>query len=145
RSADDGVPLPSPHHHRPQAQLTRHHASIRYERRGGHRATPARPTDRECAGRVVMTYVVTALDGVAFGLLLFVVAAGLALVFGVMGVLNLAHGSLYLAGAAAAYLFSTGSMAGLAAALAVGAAVGAASGVGLTVAMRPLARFGRLS
>src|SRR5262245_5838299 len=92
-----------------------------------------------------MTYAVTALDGVAFGLLLFVVAAGLTLIFGVMGVLNLAHGGFYLAGAAAAYMFSRGSLAGLAVALAAGAAVGAASGAGLAVAMRPLARHGRLS
>src|SRR5262245_21824039 len=92
-----------------------------------------------------MTYAVTALDGVAFGLLLCVVAAGLTLIFGVMGVLNLAHGSFYLAGAALAYLFSRGSLAGLAVALAAGAAAGAACGAGLAVAMRPRARHGRLS
>jgi branched-subunit amino acid ABC-type transport system permease component len=92
-----------------------------------------------------MTYAVTALDGIAYGLLLFVVAAGLTLIFGVMGVLNLAHGSLYLAGAAIAYLLTNGSIAGLAVALAAGTAFGALSGAGLAVAMRPLARHGRLA
>lgn len=91
-----------------------------------------------------MTYAVTALDGVAFGLLLFVVAAGLTLIFGVMGVLNLAHGSLYLAGAALAYLLTNGGLAGLAVAVTAGALVGAACGAGLGVIMRPLERYGRL-
>jgi branched-subunit amino acid ABC-type transport system permease component len=92
-----------------------------------------------------MTYAVTALDGIAFGLLLFVVASGLTLIFGVMGVLNLAHGSLYLAGATVAYLLSRGSLAGLAVAVTVGAVVGAASGTGLAAAMRPLLRHGPLA
>jgi branched-chain amino acid transport system permease protein len=48
------------------------------------------------------TNLVTAVDGVAFGLLLFTLAVGLSLVFGMMDVLNLAHGTLYLVGAYAA-------------------------------------------
>ncbi|MDB5998869.1 MAG: hydroxybenzoate transport system permease protein [Rhizobacter sp.] len=39
------------------------------------------------------------LNGVGFGLMLFLLAAGLTLVFGIMDVLNLAHGSLFMAGA----------------------------------------------
>jgi branched-chain amino acid transport system permease protein len=39
------------------------------------------------------------LNGVQFGLLLFLLAAGLTLVFGIMDVVNLAHGSLYMMGA----------------------------------------------
>ncbi len=39
------------------------------------------------------------LNGLQFGLMLFLIAAGLTLVFGIMDVLNLAHGSLYMAGA----------------------------------------------
>jgi len=39
------------------------------------------------------------LNAVQLGLTLFIVAAGLTLVFGIMGVLNLAHGSLYMIGA----------------------------------------------
>ena len=39
------------------------------------------------------------LNGLQFGVMLFVMAAGLTLVFGVMGLINLAHGSLYMLGA----------------------------------------------
>jgi len=39
------------------------------------------------------------LNGLQFGLMLFLIAAGLTLVFGIMDVLNLAHGSLYMIGA----------------------------------------------
>ena len=84
------------------------------------------------------TYAVTAIDGVAFGLLLFVVAAGLALVFGVMDVLNLAHGTLYLLGAYLAYLLVGKDLLGLGLALVVGVAAGAVGGAGLAVLLRPL-------
>ena len=39
------------------------------------------------------------LNGLQFGLLLFLLAAGLTLVFGIMNLVNLAHGSLYMLGA----------------------------------------------
>src|SRR5437868_11321785 len=39
------------------------------------------------------------LNGLQFGLLLFLLAAGLTLVFGIMDLVNLAHGSLYMLGA----------------------------------------------
>ena len=39
------------------------------------------------------------LNGLGYGLMLFLLAAGLTLVFGIMDVLNLAHGSLFMAGA----------------------------------------------
>src|SRR5438309_11510120 len=39
------------------------------------------------------------LNGLQFGLLLFLLAAGLTLVFGIMNLVNLAHGSLYMIGA----------------------------------------------
>jgi branched-subunit amino acid ABC-type transport system permease component len=90
-------------------------------------------------------YWVTAIDGLAFGLLLFVVAAGLTLIFGVMDVLNLAHGSFYLAGACAAHLFSRGSLVALTLTLVVAAAAGAAGGTGLAIAIRPLSKYGPLS
>jgi branched-subunit amino acid ABC-type transport system permease component len=91
-----------------------------------------------------VTYGVTGLDGVAYGLALFVVAAGLTLIFGVMDVLNLAHGSLYLAGAYLTYLLSHGSLAALAVALAAGALLGAGGGAALAAAMRPLTGHGHL-
>ncbi len=51
------------------------------------------------------------LNGVQFGVMLFLMAAGLTLVFGIMNMINLAHGSLYMAGAflAAALVHVTGS------------------------------------
>ncbi len=39
------------------------------------------------------------LNGVQLGVMLFLLASGLALIFGIMGVINLAHGSLYMIGA----------------------------------------------
>lgn len=47
------------------------------------------------------------LNGVQFGVLLFLIAAGLTLVFGIMDFVNLAHGVLYMVGA---YLMATFSM-----------------------------------
>ena len=67
------------------------------------------------------------LNGLQFGIMLFVMAAGLTLVFGVMGLINLAHGSLYMVGAfaCAAVAAATGSFwLGLAASLAAAAIAG---------------------
>jgi branched-chain amino acid transport system permease protein len=52
-----------------------------------------------------------ALNGLQFGLMLFLLAAGLTLVFGIMDMVNLAHGSLYMVGAylVAAFSLATGS------------------------------------
>jgi branched-chain amino acid transport system permease protein len=69
------------------------------------------------------------LNGVQFGLTLFLMAAGLTLIFGVMNLVNLAHGSLYMVGAfiAAATFNSTHSfLLAIAAALVGTAAVGVA-------------------
>jgi branched-chain amino acid transport system permease protein len=51
------------------------------------------------------------LNGVQFGIMLFLMAAGLTLIFGIMNVINLAHGSLYMIGAYGAALVAaqTGS------------------------------------
>ncbi|HZR68253.1 MAG TPA: branched-chain amino acid ABC transporter permease [Burkholderiales bacterium] len=53
------------------------------------------------------------LNGLQFGLMLFLLAAGLTLVFGIMDMINLAHGSLYMLGAflAATFVSLTGSFA----------------------------------
>ncbi|PPE70360.1 branched-chain amino acid ABC transporter permease [Caldimonas thermodepolymerans] len=62
-----------------------------------------------------------ALNGLQFGLMLFLLAAGLTLVFGIMDMINLAHGSLYMVGAyltAAAAQASGSFLAGLAAGIA---------------------------
>jgi branched-chain amino acid transport system permease protein len=62
------------------------------------------------------------LNGVQLGMLLFLLAAGLTLIFGIMDLVNLAHGSLYMLGAyfAATFAALTGSFV-LAAVLALGA------------------------
>ncbi|HME90388.1 MAG TPA: branched-chain amino acid ABC transporter permease [Myxococcaceae bacterium] len=50
-----------------------------------------------------MDLIIQLLNGIQYGLLLFLLAAGLTLIFGIMGVLNLAHGSFYMLGAYLAY------------------------------------------
>lgn len=87
---------------------------------------------------------VSIVDGVAFGLLLFTLAVGLSLVFGMMDVLNLAHGTLYLAGAYTAYALSDGSWLGLLIALVVGLLVGILGGGLLAAAVAPLQGRGHL-
>lgn len=44
-------------------------------------------------------WVIQSLNGVSYGMLLFLLATGLSLIFGLMNVINLAHGSYYLLGA----------------------------------------------
>ena len=85
---------------------------------------------------------VSILNGFAIGALLFILAAGLSIVFGMMDVLNLAHGGLYLVGSYLAVSFATGpaSWTGFVTALAVAALVGLASGAVLSVMTEPLAR-----
>jgi branched-chain amino acid transport system permease protein len=48
-------------------------------------------------------YVIQATHGLVFGMLIFLVASGLTIVFGMMGVLNFAHASFYMIGAYIAY------------------------------------------
>jgi branched-chain amino acid transport system permease protein len=48
-------------------------------------------------------YMIQAMHGLVYGMLLFLVASGLTLVFGMMGVLNLAHAAFYMLGAYFAY------------------------------------------
>ncbi|WP_163264562.1 branched-chain amino acid ABC transporter permease [Chelativorans alearense] len=68
------------------------------------------------------------LNGLQLGVMLFLMAAGLTLIFGVMGLINLAHGSFYMAGAfaCATVAAATGSFwIGLIASLIAAAAAGA--------------------
>src|SRR5688500_8874065 len=57
-------------------------------------------------------FLIQLLNSVQYGLLLFMLAAGLTLIFGIMGVVNLAHGSFYMLGAYLAWslLLKTGSL-----------------------------------
>lgn len=90
-------------------------------------------------------HLIPAFDGVAYGLLLFVVAAGLSLAFGTAGVLNLAHGLLYAVGAYTGASLSDGTWGGLAAGLAAGTVLAGAAGAALSFATAPLARRGHLA
>jgi branched-chain amino acid transport system permease protein len=68
------------------------------------------------------------LNGLQFGVMLFLMAAGLTLIFGVMGLINLAHGSLYMVGAfacASVAAWSGSFWLGIVASLAAAAAAGA--------------------
>ncbi|MGD1712317.1 branched-chain amino acid ABC transporter permease [Dapis sp. BLCC M172] len=47
----------------------------------------------------ISTFIIFCLNGLTNGMLLFLISAGLTLIFGVMGILNFAHGSLYMLGA----------------------------------------------
>jgi branched-subunit amino acid ABC-type transport system permease component len=86
-------------------------------------------------------YVVGLLNGFAIGFLLFVLAVGLSLVFGMMDVLNLAHGALFLAGAyLAAALAAVPSWGGFLGALALAAVLGLAAGGVLSLMTEPLRR-----
>ncbi len=81
------------------------------------------------------------LNGLQYGMMLFLMAAGLTLVFGVMGLINLAHGALYMLGAfACAFVagMSGSYLMGLAASLALAAGIGAL--VEITVLRRLYAR-----
>jgi branched-chain amino acid transport system permease protein len=54
----------------------------------------------------LVTFAIQLLNGVQYGLVLFLVAAGLTLVFGILRVINLAHGAFYMLGAYLAYSIS---------------------------------------
>jgi branched-chain amino acid transport system permease protein len=60
----------------------------------------------------INTFFIQALNGLQYGLLLFLVASGLTMIFGIMGIINLAHGSFYMVGAylAMAFAAQTGNL-----------------------------------
>jgi branched-chain amino acid transport system permease protein len=80
------------------------------------------------------------LNGLQYGVLLFLLAAGLTLVFGIMSFVNLAHGSLYMMGAYAAAVAYAASNSF---ALAVLAAAGTALGLGLLLELTVVSRLYR--
>ena len=71
---------------------------------------------------------IQAMNGVQYGLLLFLIASGLTLVLGIMNVINLAHGSFYMIGAYLA-VFLTAKTGNLFVALVLGLAIAVAVGV----------------
>ena len=76
------------------------------------------------------TFLIQLLNSVQYGLLLFMLAAGLTLIFGIMGVVNLAHGSFYMLGAYLAYSLS-GHIGSLALAILGGALLSVVFGLAL--------------
>jgi branched-chain amino acid transport system permease protein len=91
-------------------------------------------------------YLIGALNGLAVGCLLFILAVGLSLVFGMMDVLNLAHGAIFLIGAYVAYALTDGgtSWAAFGGALALALCAGLLGGALLAGMTQPLARRGHL-
>ena len=55
----------------------------------------------------IVSFLIQCLNSVQYGLLLFLVASGLTLIFGIMGVINLAHGSFYMLGAYLAFALAS--------------------------------------
>lgn len=81
-----------------------------------------------------------ALNGLQFGLMLFLLAAGLTLVFGIMDVINLAHGSLYMVGA---YIAASVAMRSDSLLLAVIVAMAATAALGALLELLVLRRLYR--
>ena len=75
----------------------------------------------------LVNFFIQLLNSVQYGLLLFLLAAGLTLIFGIMGVVNLAHGSFYMLGAYMAYAL-TGAWDSLALAILAGTLISIAVG-----------------
>ena len=89
---------------------------------------------------------ISVLNGLAIGALLFILAVGLSLIFGMLDVLNLAHGVLFLAGAYAAWWLAGESPTWprFLAALAVAGLAGALAGTGLSLLVERLSRRSHL-
>lgn len=87
------------------------------------------------------------LNGVASGLLLFMMAIGLSIVFGLLDVLNLSHGALFLTGSYIGYRIAgeaTASWGSFLLAILVAVVVGALMGVGLMLLTQPLVARGHI-
>ena len=80
------------------------------------------------------------LNGLQYGVLLFLLAAGLTLVFGIMSFVNLAHGSLYMVGA---YAGAVAYGAGASFVVSIAAAMAAALAVGLLLEVTVVSRLYR--
>jgi len=92
------------------------------------------------------THGISLLNGLAIGSLLFILAVGLSLIFGMMDVLNLAHGVLFLSGAYVAWWVAGEhpTWPRFLAALMVAGAVGVVAGTGLSFTIERLARRSHL-
>lgn len=61
---------------------------------------------RAVAVMEISTFLIQVLNGIQFGMLLFLIASGLTLTFGVMGIINLAHGAFFMIGAYLVFQFT---------------------------------------
>jgi len=86
----------------------------------------------------------TILNGVALGMLIFILAIGLSLIFGMLDVLNLAHGSLYLLGTYLGYQLVENERLPFIAAAAISVVFGVALGLVLAAALIPIRDRGHL-
>src|SRR5881394_4283089 len=84
------------------------------------------------------------LNGIALGMLIFVLAIGLSLIFGMLDVLNLAHGSLYLLGTYLGYQLVENEGLPFIAAAAISVVFGVALGLVLAAALLPIRDRGHL-
>lgn len=87
------------------------------------------------------------LNSVAYGLLLFIMAVGLTIIFGLLDVLNLAHGALYLVGSYIGYRIAgeaTATWGSFMLSLGVALVLGILFGLGLMLALLPLTKRGHL-
>jgi branched-chain amino acid transport system permease protein len=89
----------------------------------------------------VLYFIEQCLNGVQLGMLLFLLAAGLTLIFGIMDLVNLAHGSLYMLGAYFAATFAEATDSFVIGAILALAATFVAGVVLEIIAIRPL--YGR--
>jgi branched-chain amino acid transport system permease protein len=74
------------------------------------------------------TFLIQLLNSIQYGLLLFLIASGLTLIFGIMGIINLAHASFYMIGAYLAWSIAA-TLGSLWAAIAVGILLSVAIGM----------------
>lgn len=93
---------------------------------------------------LIANHLVSVLNGVAIGVLLFMMAIGLSLIFGLMDVLNLAHGAVFLIGSYLAAEMAGRAGGGFLLAAAAAAGVGLVIGGGLGLSLRPLRKRGHL-
>src|SRR5579872_7140367 len=92
----------------------------------------------------MLYFIEQCLNGVQLGMLLFLLAAGLTLIFGIMDLVNLAHGSLYMLGAYFAATFAAATDSFLLGALLALAATAVCGMVLEVIAIRPLYRRSHL-
>src|SRR5262245_24506536 len=91
------------------------------------------------------SFVTTLLDGLAYGMVLFIISVGLTITMGLMRVVNLAHGAFAMIGGYVAAVLIDGGSSWALAALLGSVAAGVAGGVAELVLYRPLYRKGELA